>query len=226
MGLLLVLAGAGASASAEQVGRVRFELADAGWRPLVSYERTLKFDSGLKQIPLKTTVFVLPGGGAVPKALLQVTSSEGGSGHSGVRWVSDKCPEPRARFYTNDHGANLTPDRRDCVIVNSAFAANAYFADAPEVLAALAEQKVQLFKGGYSMRSTAATGTGTFMRVNLMTASGFAGSDEPAPAGADLHEVPAPLVAWGESLHRAVRESVGSLSGDLTLPPITFQRAP
>jgi hypothetical protein len=210
------------AALADSVGRTEFALPNAEWRLLVSYDRALKFDRGLTSIPLRASVYMLPGRDAAPIALLQVTSSEGGS-KGPVRWISDRCPEPRPHFYTNDLGSNTTPNKRECVIVNSRFSPSAYFADHPEVNKALADQHVALFKGGYSMRSTSGSNNGTYLVVNLMTTSAFQGLAGDPPAGTDLHAVPPALVVWAEALHAAVRDSTLSMRGSLALPPISFE---
>jgi hypothetical protein len=206
------------STCAETVGRAELQIAEP-WVALTSYVTNLNFSNG-QAIPMQSKAFYVPGPNGVPKALLVVTSTESRFGGS-VKWVSEVCPEPRPKYFAQDYGSNTQTRVRECLIVNSAFAPFAFFRAESEVLKSLEEWKLALFKSGYSFRSVHGVEGGALLRVNLITTRAFQGSPT-APASEQLHEVAPKLVAWGEALHGAVRRSVYSLSGELTLPPITL----
>lgn len=206
---------------AEQVGRSTFELPAGGWQRLASHEHALNFDQGQTVLPLFSTAYVLPGAGQEVRALLVVTSSDAGL-PGRMRWVSEPCAPARPRYFTDDYGTNTQPQRRDCLVVNTAFAPSLYFAKDDWLLTALRERKWSLSKGGISLRSVVGTTNGGLLRVNLVARQGFVGQPPGSMAGRDLHEVAPELVAWGMALHDAVHESAFSARGALTLPAMSF----
>ena len=186
---------------------------------LTSYASPLKFDDG-HIVPMQTQAYYIPGPMGIPKAVLVITSTDGT--YSGkFRWVSEVCPEPRPKYFTQDFNSNKLTRVRECLIVNSSFATFAFFKPDAEVLKAAAEKGLKIFKSGYSLRSVYGAESSTLLRLNLMTVKSFKGLATP-PTSADLHEVPPKLVAMGEAIHNAVRNSVLSLNGELTLPPVEF----
>lgn len=217
--LVLLVALFSSSTHAEPVGRAELQIAEP-WIALTSYVSELKFDNGQHVLPVQTKVFYVPGPSGVPKALLVVTSTE--SRLSGkVRWVSEICPEPRPKYFTQDYGSNKQSRVRECLVVNSAFAPFAFFHPESEVLKAIDEKGIKLLKAGYSFRSVYGVDGGALLRVNLVTSRAFKG-ERATPEADQLHDVPPDLIAWGEALHRAVRKSVSSLGGELTLPQIAL----
>jgi hypothetical protein len=204
---------------AEPVGRAELQLTQP-WVALASYSTNLNFDSGLHVIPMQSKAFYVPGLNGIPKAVLVVTSTESRLGGK-VRWVSEVCPEPRPKYFAQDFGSNKQTRVRECLIVNSAFAPLAFFRPESEVLKAVDEKNLKLFKSGYSFRSVYGVEGGALLRVNLMTGKAFRGT-QAAPSSDQLHDVAPELVAWGEALHAAVRQSVSSPSGELTLPALAL----
>jgi hypothetical protein len=219
-GLALALWLPAAGALAEKVGRTSFEL-PSGFSPVTQFEGRMTFDGGARWMPMYNALYQLPGKDKVPRALL-VVSSTGGGHDRNVDWVSEVCPEPRPRYYTDNFGGRALTRKRECLVVNSGFAPLKFFRPDSEVLKGLEAQGLKVFGSGYSMRSVVGVRGGTLLRVNLMTQRDFAGlPDAPVPAG-DLHDTPPALVAWGRALHAAVDKSAYSLGGELQLPPMTF----
>jgi hypothetical protein len=208
------------SAQAEQVGRVEFDLPSAEWVLVASHPHQLLLDGGASYIPMHTAVYALPGKKNVPQALIVVTASDAGN-RSRVHWVSD-CAAPRAKYFVNDYGSNHQPNRRDCLVINAAFAPALYFAKDDWLLQALEARGWKLFKAGQSLRSTVTNEGGTSLQVHLATQKGFIGLSGNPRDAEDLHEVPPALVVWGEALRDAVRSSVYSMRGKVVLPPIEF----
>lgn len=205
---------------AETVGRVKVELPGNNWSILTEFEGNLIFDQ-YKKMPLQTKVFKLADDKGAVLALLSITSTEGGRG-SRIRWTSQQCPEARQKYFTNDFGSNKQPDTRDCLVVNSAFAPFKFYKEDSEVIKALQQQNIQLFTNGYSLRTQYGSQSGTYLNVNLMTTKKFLGSAGARAEASELHEAPEPLVAWGEELHKAVKDAVFSVGGELALPRIDF----
>lgn len=208
------------SCLAESIGRTNIKLPTGNWQTLTEFDGNLTFDQHSK-MPLRTRVFKLVDGSGNVNALLSVTSTEAGRG-SRIRWISQQCPEPRPKYFTNDFGSNKQPDTRDCLVVNIAFAPFKFYKEDAEVPLALKQQNIQLFTSGYSLRTQYGSQAGTYLSVNLMTNKKFLGLPAGRAEAADLHEVPEALVAWGETLHNAVKNSVNSFEGGLMLPPIEF----
>ena len=224
-GAAAVLAACGlmSTAMADTVGRIGFALPSADWQELVRYERRLAYNGGESNDPLYVAVFVLPGDGRQPRALLQLTSTRGGHRGGRVMWVSERCPEPREAYFADDQGTNRTTDRRDCLVVNARFAARAFFADDTAVTQAAADKGLEWPKSAASIRSLVATQTGELLRVHLMLARNLREGTGRAPAATQLWNVPAPLVALGEQLREATRTAALSLSGELKLPPFELE---
>jgi hypothetical protein len=209
-----------AAGAADRIGRTSLEVPE-GFTQVHAWEGKLTFNNGEYFIPLHNALYQLPGPDNTPRALLLVTSTEGGN-RENVRWISETCAEPRPRYFTEDYGTKVLTARRECLVVNSEFAPARFFKPDSEVPKALEEKGLKLFRSGYSLRTVLGVRAGSLLRVNLMTQRGFAGLPGVAPKAGDLHETPAPLVAWGEALHEAVSASVYSVGGELKLPGIAF----
>jgi hypothetical protein len=211
-----------AAAHAESVGRTRLELPGSDWTVLAAYDTTLKFNGGQYSIPVENKVFQLPGPDGLPKALLTVSSTKGGN-RTPVQWISDRCPAARPKYYTEDFGANRSSRVNDCLVVNSAFSPTEFFKDNQEVRKALDEKGVKLFRSGFSLRTVYGANGGTMLRVNLITRADFNGLVGTSPSATTTHDVPPALLAWGEALHKAVKDAVLSPRGILELPAIGFR---
>jgi len=217
--IALVLSICATSSRGETVGHAEVAIAEP-WVVLTSYLTKLSYDNGLLVIPVHNKVFYIPGPNGVPKAVLVVTGTEARISGK-VQWLSEICPDPRPKYFSQDYGSNKQTRVRECLIVNSSFAPFLYFKPDSEVLKAANEKGVNLFKVGYSFRSVYGTSGGALVRVNLMTTRAFKGS-KTSPTNEQLHEVAPELVAWGEALHRSVRNSASSANGELVLPSIEF----
>ncbi|MED5621411.1 hypothetical protein [Ideonella sp. BN130291] len=221
--LLLLVTLVPGLAGAETVGRVDFPLPSAEWQLVADYEHPLTFNGGEHSIPLFTKLYQLPGAGRQPKALLLVTATSGS--HAGkVRWVSEKCPPARPRFFAEDFHTNKVTSHIECLVVNPVFSPPAYFKNNAKVLQALADKGVELPKSAVSLRSTVTSQAGTYLHVNLMAGKDFVGLPGTTLYTDDAHEVAPALVAWGEELHWAVRSAMRSLRGALQLPAIEFEK--
>ncbi|MDB5913961.1 MAG: hypothetical protein JWP22_2636 [Ramlibacter sp.] len=218
--LAAVLAPALAQA-AERVGRTHFEL--PGWTLVTRYETKLIFNAGEYSMPLHHALYQLPGEGKSPRALLLVSSTEGGN-RENVNWITNVCPPPARNYYTRDFGGAAVKSHRDCLVVNSSFAPEKFFKPDSEVVRAMESNGLEFPRRLYSIRNTAALRGGTLLTVNLMPGRDFAGLPGVPATATDVEGVPSALIAWGEALHAAVNRSVLSLGGSFELPTVTFSR--
>jgi len=219
LGLAAAIAG-GAAGAGESVGRLDFDLPSPGWQLVTTSEHPLRYQSGV-DIPLFTKLYALRARGAVPKALLIVTSTSG-SARGRTQWVTERCPDPRPNYFAADFDSNKLTRVRECIVVNPGFVAAKYFANADPLLLAMKEAGLSLPASAYSLRVTVGTDGGSFARVHLIAAPSFVGVRQGVVAAPDSFGVATELVAWGEALHAAVKDSM-RLGGRLNLPPIEFK---
>jgi hypothetical protein len=206
--------------AADRIGRTALDVPE-GFVQVHAWEGRLTFNGGEHSIPLHHVLYQLPGPDDTPRALLQVTSTEGGN-RANVDWISETCPEPRPKYFTEDYGTRALKARRECMVVNSEFVPARFFKPDAEVPKVLEDKGLKFFRSGHSLRTVLGARAGTLVRVNLMVQRGFEGLPGAAVRAGDLHETPPALVAWGEALHDAVNTSVFSVGGALRLPPIAF----
>jgi hypothetical protein len=221
-GCVLALSALSTLVQAEAIGRTELYFNNEFWRYLTGFETSLKFNGGTVILPMDNKVFYLLGPDRQPRALLVVTSTRRSFGGS-VNWISGRCPDAHASYHTDDFGSNGHAHSQQCLIVNSAFATFKYFQPDSPVLAAARDNGIELFKSGYSIRSTYGSPNGSFVRASLFTRTSFQGFKGTPARAQDLHDVPPALVAWGEALHKAVSDSLLSMRGILELPPTPFQ---
>ena len=186
---------AGVVVAAETVGRLEFELPSPTWKLVASTEHPLRYQSGI-EIPLFTKVYVLPGTAAVPKAMLIVTSTSGS--HPGrTQWVTERCPEPRARYFATDFDTNKLIRVRECIVVNPAFVAANYFGSADPLQQAIKDAGVALPPSAYSLRSLVGLDGGTLVRVHLIAAKSFVGLPNATPAASETPTASCPSSSPG-----------------------------
>jgi hypothetical protein len=208
-----------AAGATESVGRIEFDLPSPAWSLVAAKEHALHYQSG-SETPLFTKIYTLAGAVTAPKAMLIVSSTAGS--HSGrTQWVTERCPEPRPRYFATDFDSNKLTRVRECIVVNPDFVAAKFFVT-DAVALALKEAGVTPPIAAYSLRTSVGVDGGALVRVHLVTVKSFAGLRSRAPAAADTFGVAPELVAWAEALHAAVKESTG-LGGRLNLPSIEFK---
>ena len=204
-----------------EAGRATLELPGDQWQLVATYETQLRitgFD-GTHFIPMENRLFQLPGGDS-PKALLLVNSVRH-SNRSSVKW-GGTCPKARSKYFAEHFGSDVQTQIYECLVVNSSFAPYTYFKPDSEVMKALRDKNITLFKSGYSMRSTYGSPSGTRMHVHLVTQRAFLGLPDNEARVDNTYDVPVGLVNWGLKLHAAVKESAQTLQGKLSIPPVNF----
>ena len=221
--LMVVMCCVPPAAQAEEVGRTTFELPSAQWTLLTTFDTKPMFSGNRtgKSQPVGNKVFYLADADGTIKALLRIAGENSRSGM--VTWHSN-CPEPKAGYFTKGLGSNRDGWIRECLIVSARFSPSRYFKPDSAVGKAVAEKQLEFFKAGYFLRSTYGSNAGAHLTVELVARTDFKGLTDVRPSTDRTYEVPEELIAWGESLQKAVTSSVESFRGGLTLPPIEFKQ--
>lgn len=209
---LLALLGAQSGVLAQSVGRTKVADLSGGWTELVAYDsKGLSLNGGEKHIPMQGMAFL----NASRNMLLIVESTATGNNGRSVSWVSMKCPQPKADYFTNDYGANQTPRDTRCLVVNTKYSSKSYLAEVSPQTAEAVEKQGLRFEKGQLIRTWSGIKGGSFLKVYFFKTSAFqteSGTAKGGEAGVD----PA-LIAFGESLQQLVYDSTLSLSGNLSL---------
>jgi hypothetical protein len=222
--LTLVMCCVPSAAQAEEVGPTKFELPSAQWALLTTFDTPPRFSGNRtgKSLPVSNKVFYLADADGTIKALLRI-AGEGSRAGAVVTWGSN-CPEPKAGYFTKGFGSNRDGFISECLIASSRFSPSRYYKPDSAVGKAVAEKQLKLFRSGYYLRSMYGSNAGAHLTVELAARTDFKGLPDVRPSTEQTYDVPAEVVAWGESLQKAVKSSVGSFRGGLTLPPIEFKQ--
>lgn len=206
-----------AHAEAVKVGRANIELPEGNWKALTTSDGQDKVDGNGTggALPTETRSFAFISGGRV-MAILYVDSSK--SGGLRVNWVNT-CTSNQ-----NVHALNLTkdPNALECVRASIPLKAEQYLKRAmPEVLSAMENSGMTVPPALQAIGVTVGSSGGTGMHVNLLVAPGFLGLQGEEASTLPAYLKPGQLV-WARQLAAAVKGSVYSMSGNMTLPPLAF----
>ncbi len=209
--LLLAFLGAQGGVLAQAVGRTNVVELPGGWTELVAYDsKGLSLNGGEKHIPMQGMAFL----NASRNMLLIVESTATGNNGRSVSWVSMKCPQPKADYFTNDYGANQTPRDTRCLVVNTKYSSKSYLAEVSPQTAEAIEKQGLRFEKGQLIRTWSGIKGGSFLKVYFFKTSAFQTGSGAAKSG-EVGVDPA-LIAFGESLQQLVYDSTLSLSGNLS----------
>jgi hypothetical protein len=222
--LVVVMCCVPSAAPAEEVGHTKFELPSAQWAPLTTFDTAPMFSDNRtgKSRPVSNKVFYLADADGTIKALLRIAGEN--SRAAMVRTWRSNCPEPKAGYFTIGFGSNRDGWISECLIVSTRFSPSRYFKPDSAIGKAVAEKQLKPFESGYFLRSMYGSNGGAHLTVELVVRTDFKGLTDVRPSSEQTYEVPVQLVAWGESLQKAVKSSVESFRGGLTLPPIEFKQ--
>jgi hypothetical protein len=216
-GLAAAVAALPALAETVKVGRASIELPEGTWKALASSngQDTVDGNGTGGALPTETRSFAFISGGRV-MAILYVNSSKGGGIR--VNWVNT-CASSQ-----NVHAVNLTetPSALECIRASIPLKAELYLKRAmPEVLGAMESQGLAVPPAMQSIGVTVGSSGGTSMHVNLLVVPGFLGLQGEEASSLPASVKPGQLV-WARQLAAAVKGSVYSISGNMTLPPVAF----
>jgi hypothetical protein len=202
------------------VERVSFELPRGEWKKIASKEGSLKLD-GSTALAAKTTTDSF---GYIQnnmlRAVLTVTATRGGMGMGGrIRWTT------QCNSGANSFAVNLEKgfENLNCAIATGPLNSEVYLNNIiPDIKNIMATQDVKIAPRMTSTRAVSGNSTGTYLLVNLTADSKFTGSTNPAVYEGLPANIKAANVAWAEELSAAVKDSVNSFKGGLTLPAINW----
>ncbi|MES2943284.1 MAG: hypothetical protein V4772_10485 [Pseudomonadota bacterium] len=216
--IVLLWAGTGfATAETVSVGRASIDLPEGAWKVLSAGEGKTLLNGGISgSLTMDNQAFVLTSGNEL-KALLYISSSKSGSGIS-TNW-SNTCNGTQ-RTYALSLTSN--PNALECGKATGALKTDVYLKLAmPEALAALEVQHLVLPAFVQSTSATVGNSNGSNLHVNLIAVPAFAGLQS-AENLTVPPSVKAAHAAWARELTTAVKDSVYSMSGKMTVPAVTF----
>jgi hypothetical protein len=207
--VLVALASSGVFA--QSVGRTEVKDLPDGWVRLVTYDmKGLNVNSGTAHVPMQASVFL-----SKSRDMLMVVESTVGGHGKNLNWLSMKCPPVRAGYFTNDYGSNTTRIETRCLVVNTQYSDKKYLESiSPQVAAAVDKESLK-FDKGHLIRAWSGVRGGTYLKVYLFKTSAF--KTESTSGKEEASGVDQSLVAFGESLQKAVYDSTMSLGGGLSL---------
>lgn len=206
-----VVALASSSVFAQSVGRTEIKDLPDGWVTLVTYDmKGLILDNGMSHIPMQASVFL-----SKSRDMLMVVESTVGGNGKNVNWITMKCPPVRAGYFTNDYGANTNSRDTRCLVVNTKYSDKKYLEGINPQVAAAVEKENLKFDKGQLIRAWSGVRGGTYLKVYLFKTSAF--KTESTTGKEEASGVDQSLVAFGESLQKAVYDSTLSLGGGLSL---------
>jgi len=214
-----ILLGAVISAGAETVtvGRASIDLPHGAWQLLsVSDGRTELNGGATGSVPMDNQAFVLTSGSEI-QAILYISSSRTGAGVL-TNWLNTcKATE---RSYALSLTSN--PKSLECGTATAALKTDVYLRLAmPHVLKAVEDRRLGLPEIVQSTNATVGNSSGTSLHINLLAVPAFVGlqnSENLNPPSA----VKVAHAAWARQLTLAVKESVYSVNGRMTIPAVTF----
>jgi hypothetical protein len=215
-----VLMAAGAVHAADfSVGRVDITFGETGWKEVALPDESQAY-GGEKDgaLAVQAKLYLLEASADEGQTLVLVsTNSQGlGGGRGGYMTYNPDCKSDAKNYREGNEG--FSARFLQCLTVTPLYTSDSVFqALAPQVPALQAAGVVSVRRPVYTVWSRYAISTGSFLDVRVFTVAplrdGGAAVTEPLPDG-----VPSAHVAWGRQLTDAVKSSVHSLTGRLTMP--------
>jgi hypothetical protein len=206
-----------------EVGRAKVELAGEGWRAIDMADGGKPYNGGVRDsIPAETKVFVKEGANKQVQTVVVIRSSTAGRVNGGLVY-SHTCKGNEEMYAEGNAGAHT--NNYDCTRVWPLYRVDKWVDDfVPTLRDKLTQTQLTLPNAVQPVISHFANSNGSFAEARVFVSAGFAGSDGAAPSEIPKDIKPA-AVLWAQSLAKAVRGSVGSFSGRLTVPPIQYNNA-
>lgn len=206
------------------VGRADITLPGEKWRVYTVPDEVSPFGGERSgQIKSERKVFVKESVSGAVAAIVAVSGSSGGLGVAGSLRYSPKCSSYEGWYLQGNEGFNR-PFAECWGVLESKYSAISVMENwVPELTTLLNKENLRLPNGGYALFSNYRNANGTFLMVKMLIAPGFSMPDakavEAIPNGVDVNSV-----QYGHQLSNAVRASVTSWSGRLTLPVFDFAK--
>ena len=200
-----------------EIGRATIEFPEGNWQALSNNEGKTTLDAGVRQsLATDDRAFALVTGDQI-RAILYFSSSKSGSGVA-TNWTNT-CKSTE-RTYAVSLTSN--PNALECERATGPLKTDIYLKAAmPQVAKEIEAQGLKLPNITQSTSGTVGNDRGTMLHINLLTVSSFSGVQ-----GDEIPGLPTgvkPLHAmWAHRLVLAIKESVYSMSGKMTIPPVAF----
>jgi hypothetical protein len=203
-----------------EIGRATIEFPEGNWQALTVNEGKTVLDAGVRQsLATDERAFMLVTGDQI-QAILNISSSK--SGAAVVTNWSNTCKSTE-RIYA----VSLTsdPNALACERATGPLKTDLYLKAAmPQAAKQIEERGLKLPNITQSTSGTVGNDRGTMLHINLLTVSSFSGVQGDEISG--LPSAVKPVHAmWAHRLVLAIKESVYSMSGKMTVPPVSFNTA-
>lgn len=217
----VLLAALVARADEFSVGRVDITFAEPGWKEVALPDQSQAY-GGDKDgaLSIQAKLYVLEPSGDEGQTLVLVSANSRGlgGGRGGYMTYHPNCKSDAQNYREGNEGFGAR--FMQCLMVTPQYNVKGVFeALAPQVLELQKTGVVSASRPVWIVHSLHAISTGSFLDVRVFSGSPLEGDGasvtETLPDG-----VPAAHVAWGRRLKEAVKSSVHSLSGRLTMPPL------
>jgi hypothetical protein len=206
---------------AETVERTEFDLPSKEWSPLannIDGEKPSGRTSGIRH-PFRA--YKLLGGDGFIRAVLIVARQDIQNETGGLSWAMP-CPPPRPNSYAQDFGTGKANRISQCLYIAKNFGPRPFFQQTPELIAGILASGTRMNGEQMFFRSHFGSSGGFVVAVMLITHASFAGLPQVVPNDQSPSEISAAHIAWGESLAKAVKDSLGGFGNKLVLPEIAF----
>jgi hypothetical protein len=208
-----------AYAESVSVGRASFELPPGDWKLIAVKDSSTTLDgSTARAAKTETQSFGLIQSGELI-AVLAVTATSGGQGNGNVHWTTP-CISG-----TNSYAVNLEKGFKqlNCAVATGILNSEAYLNGIiPDIKNLMTAQGVKIAPRMTSSRALSGSTSGTYMNVNLIASAKFMGISSSQVFENLPPTIKQANIAWAVELSGAVKDSVESMRGRLTLPAINW----
>lgn len=221
VGACTLLVAVAAHAADFSVGRVDITFAESGWKEVPLPDQSHAY-GGEKDgaLSVQAKLYVLEPSAYEGQTLVLVSAnSQGlGGGRGGYMTYNPDCKSDRSIFREGNEGFGSS--FMHCLTVTPQYTSESVFkALAPQIVELQKTGMVSVQRPVFTVWSLHAISTGSFVDVRVFVLSPL-GSEAAAVSEVLPKGVPPEHVAWGRRLQSAVKDSVYSLTGRLTMPAV------
>ncbi len=205
-----------------EIGRLKVVLAESGWErfPVAASDADIKLNGGVSEIAGESALLVLRRPDNSVAAAMVVGGTWGYK--TRVRSTNNCKPVDWLYVYDLSGGSN---DTMECVWAGGAFATPQMLSGVVKRLgAALQPLDIKLPPKTLPFMAFLINGRGSIVQVAGLVAPDFVGIPNQTPLGTLPTKTPAPvaLAAWADAMGAAAKDGLGSMSGEVKLPAMTF----
>jgi len=208
-------------AGAVSVGRAEVKLPGDNWQNFPIAQEVSHFGGDRDgQVNSERKIFIKKSAANAVQAIVLVSGSTG-MGGPGVLQYSPTCPSDKYWYRQGNEGFNRPFAQCWGVLKGEPIVLESLQGLVPELSAISSKEKPEMSKGAYTVFSSYKNQNGTFLTVKMFLASDFS-LPNPSVSEVKAEGVEGKVVQYGIQLSEAVRASVMSWSGALTLPGVGF----